>query len=294
MKIEFNTQKTKSVKWQNLEIGGPSFVVIGGPCAVESREQIFATAQAIRQSGAVLLRGGLFKMRTSSQSFQGLGSDAFDFIREIKKQMGLYFISEVTDAKQIEDFSEFVDIFQVGSRNMYNYSLLKELGLTRQPVMLKRGFSATYDEWFKAAEYIYQGGNNDVILCERGVRSFEPATRNTLDLAAVAYVKAHTHFPIIVDPSHGTGRRELIAPMALAAVAAGADGIMLETHPEPDRALSDAEQAIDFASFDKIIRSIEMMLPLFGRDLARLTPSDSSSLDSKKDEKSSFTPGAFI
>lgn len=250
-----------------LALDGKNVVVIGGPCAIESREQFLEVADHIQAQGASLLRGGIFKMRTNPKSFQGLGSEAFAYVKEAKKKTGLPFISEITDPRQISDLMDLVDVFQVGTRNMYNYSLLQELAATKKPILLKRGLSATYEEWIKAAEYIEHGGNDQVILCERGIRTFETSTRNTLDLNAVAFIKAHTHFPILVDPSHGTGRPELIKPMSLAALAAGADGIMLETHPQPREALSDAHQALSLQEFGSIMTAVKKLLPALGKEL---------------------------
>lgn len=253
---------------REVRIGGREFVVIAGPCAVESREQFEAAAQGVKTAGATLLRGGIHKMRTNPASFQGLGNDAFGFIKSIKTTVGMPFVSEVTDPRQLGDLSPIVDMFQVGSRNMYNYALLKELGQLKTPVLLKRGFSATVEEWLLAAEYIVKGGNENVVLCERGIRTFETTTRNTLDLNSVAYVKAHAPFPVIVDPSHGTGRPELIAPLALAATAVGADGLMIEVHPEPSRSLSDAHQALGFEQFAAITENVARLLQATGREMA--------------------------
>lgn len=257
--------QTRAVKVGPFTIGNNAIVVIGGPCAIESRDQFLTAAQSVKSSGAHILRGGMFKLRTNPDSFQGLGSSTFDWVREAKSELHMPFISEITDPRQLETFEELVDFYQVGSRNMYNYALLKELGQTNKPVMLKRGFSATYEEWIKAAEYIEKGGNERVILCERGIRTFETATRNTLDLNGVAYIKAHTHFPIIVDPSHGTGRPELIGPMALAGIAAGADGLMMEAHPNPKQALSDAHQALTLERFSEILNQVRQLAPAVGK-----------------------------
>jgi 3-deoxy-7-phosphoheptulonate synthase len=253
---------------RTILIGGSKFQVIAGPCSIESRELFLETALSVKASGACCLRGGIFKMRTQSSSFQGLGPSSYSFINEVKQQVGLPFVSEITDPRQVNDLAEVVDMFQVGSRNMYNYELLKELGELDKPVLLKRAFAATLDEWIKAAEYVTNGrGSAGVILCERGIRTFETTTRNTLDLNSVAYLKAHTNFPVIVDPSHGTGRPELIKPMALAAVGAGADGVIIETHPRPKEALSDAHQAIDLAHFADIVKSLGRVCNAIDREL---------------------------
>lgn len=261
--------KTHVVPVGDVLIGGPEFTVIAGPCSIESQEQFQTTASSVKESGAVLLRGGVWKMRTSPKTFQGLGADAFGFIPQVLKQTQMGLVSEVTDPRQIELVDDFVQMYQVGSRNMHNYALLKELGLTRKPVLLKRGFSAFIDEWIKAAEYIVLGGNDKVILCERGIRTFETATRNTLDLNAVAYVKANTEFPVIVDPSHAVGIRNLVTPLALAAAAAGADGIIVEVHPNPSVALSDADQALTLGDFQELMTKLRRVLAAVDRPLQK-------------------------
>ena len=274
-----NPPKTKPVTVRlgdsQIIIGGREVVVIAGPCSIESETHLRETAHAVKARGAALLRGGVFKMRTSPESFQGIGTPAFEFLGRVKTDSGMPLVSEVTDPRQIEMMLSTVDVYQVGSRNMYNYELLKELGRINRPVILKRAFAATIDEWIHAAEYIVRGGNDQVILCERGIRTFETATRNTLDLNAVAYIKAHTDFAIVVDPSHGTGRRELVAPMALAGIAAGADGIICEVHPRPDEALSDAFQALDYDAFEKLVDGVEKIALAVGRPLARTFSSSS-------------------
>lgn len=244
---------TQTVKVGGIEIGGPEFTVIAGPCSIESYSQFIETARGVRAAGASLLRGGIWKARTSMKSFQGLGEDSFDFIRRVLRETGMGLVSEVTDARQIEEVDEFVSCYQVGSRNMHNYSLLKELGRTRKPVLLKRGFAALIDEWIKAAEYITGGGNPNVILCERGIRTFETATRNTLDLNAVVYAKKNSPFPVIVDPSHAVGISALVADLAVAAAAAGADGVIVEVHPRPAEALSDGMQALTLPMFENMM-----------------------------------------
>lgn len=250
--------------------GDGRVAIIAGPCSIESREHLRETAIGVKAAGASFLRGGIFKMRTSAESFQGLGSDAFGFIREVKHETKMPLVSEITDPRQISDIAATVEMFQVGSRNMYNYELLKELGALKKPVLLKRAFAATVDEWIKAADYVVKGGNDNVILCERGIRTFEPTTRNTLDLNSVAYLKAHTSFPVIVDPSHGTGRPELIGPMSLAAVAAGADGLIIEVHPRPSEALSDAHQALNFAQFTRIVEQVTKVAGALDRKVGTL------------------------
>ena len=251
----------------NVQIGGPKFTVIAGPCSIESEDQFRLTSTSVKKSGAALLRGGIWKMRTSPKSFQGLGEDSFDFIKKVKKEIGLGLISEITDSKQIEEISPFVDAFQVGARNMHNYSLLKELGKQPKPVVLKRNFSAYIDEWLKAADYIAQGGNSNIVLCERGIRTFETATRNTLDLNAVVYAKKHSPYPVIVDPSHAIGISELVTPLCYASAAAGADGIIVEVHPDPKKALSDGDQALTLVDFDTMMKQLEKVLNAFDRTL---------------------------
>lgn len=258
---------TQIVKIGNLSIGNGDFCIIAGPCSIESKKQFKETAQFVSENGASLLRGGMFKLRTNPDSFQGLENEAFQIARDVKKEVGLPFVSEVTDPRQIGDMDSVVDAYQVGSRNMHNYALLKELGNTQKPVLLKRGFAGLVKEWLLSAEYIRKHGNPNVILCERGIRTFEDSTRNTLDLNAVAFVKANSDLPIIVDPSHGTGVRELVTPMALAAAAAGADGIMVEVHPRPSEALSDGFQALDFDDYINLKNKLSTLLPALDRKL---------------------------
>lgn len=261
---------TNQVQIGAVKIGGPQFVVIAGPCSIEGEAQFRETATAVKKAGAAILRGGIWKLRTSSKTFQGLGSSSFEFIRGICKELNMSLVSEVTDPRQISDLHDVVDMFQVGSRNMHNYALLKELGSLKKPVLLKRGFAALIDEWIKAAEYVTAGGNENVILCERGIRTFETATRNTLDLNAVVYAKAKTNLPVIVDPSHAVGIRELVTPLALASAAAGADGIIVEVHPRPEEALSDGFQALTFEDFDKMMFKLEKVLKAVDRPLVTL------------------------
>jgi 3-deoxy-7-phosphoheptulonate synthase len=233
-------------------IGGGSLTLMAGPCSVESRDQLLRTADAVAAAGATILRGGAFKPRTSPYSFQGLGMDGVRFLVEARERTGLPIVTEVMEPSQVEIVALHADILQVGARNMQNYSLLMAVGRTERPVMLKRGLSATIEEWLMAAEYIVSSGNPNVILCERGIRTFETYTRNTLDLAAVPLLHRLTHLPVIVDPSHATGKRWLVPPMALAAVAGGADGIMVEVHPDPDDALSDGEQSLTLEQFSDL------------------------------------------
>jgi 3-deoxy-7-phosphoheptulonate synthase len=250
-----------------VAIGDGGFAVVAGPCAVESKRQLETVARFVDDHGAAILRGGIFKLRTNPTSFQGLGAEGFEIFRSARSLTGLPVVTEITDPRQIEVLHDVVDMFQVGTRNMYNYALLKELGKTRKPVLLKRAMSALIDEWLYAAEYVLAGGNGDVVLCERGIRTFETKMRNTLDLAAVAWLKQNSELPVIVDPSHGTGRPELVEPMTIAAAAAGADGVIIEVHPDPARAFSDGQQALDFKRFEELMARLQMVLPALGRKL---------------------------
>lgn len=245
--------------------GGP--VIMAGPCAVESRDQLLQTAHRVRREGAHILRGGAFKPRSSPYSFQGLGMPALQLLSEARAETGLPVVSEVVDDAQVEAFDEHVDLLQVGARNMHNFVLLRAVGGSRKPVLLKRGLSATIDEWLLAAEYILSSGNPNVILCERGIRTFEPATRNTLDLSAVPVLRRKTHLPIVVDPSHGTGQRSLVGPMAVAAAAVGADGLLIEVHPDPPNAQSDGDQSLSFDEFGDLMDELRRFQ--FVRDAAR-------------------------
>jgi 3-deoxy-7-phosphoheptulonate synthase len=250
-----------------VPVGGRQFTVIAGPCAVESATQLRTTAAAVRRAGAHLLRGGAYKPRTSPYSFQGHGRRALMLLREAALETGLPVVSEVLESADIRRMEPFVDGFQVGARNMHNAALLRALGRQSRPVLLKRGFAATLDELLLAAEYILAGGNDGVMLCERGIRTFETATRNTLDLNAVAWLKQRTHLPVIVDPSHGTGVRDLVSPMARAAVAVGADAIMVEVHPDPASALSDGPQSLTPDGFARLMREIAPFVEAAGRTL---------------------------
>jgi len=251
----------------NVAIGGSEVVVMAGPCSVESEEQIHASAQAVAAAGATVLRGGAFKPRTSPYAFQGHGIKALQMMREAADAHGLQVITEVMEIAQIEDVVRYADLIQVGARNMQNFPLLKELGNAGKPVFLKRGSAATIDEWLMSAEYILAGGNGEVILCERGIRTFETYTRNTLDLSAVPVLKKKSHLPVVVDPSHGTGIRGKVTPMARAAVAAGADGLMIEIHPDPDRALSDGPQSLFFDQFEELMRQIRLIARAIDRSV---------------------------
>ena len=243
----------------DVKIGGGHFAVMAGPCSVENREMIMETARAVKESGGQFLRGGAFKPRTSPYDFQGLGEEGLKYMREAADACGLLVVTEVMDAKDIELVSKYADMLQVGARNMQNFSLLKELGKTDKPILLKRGMSATIKDLLMAAEYIVAFGNMKVVFCERGIRTFETMTRNTLDINAIPLVKELSHLPIILDASHGTGKRSLVAPGTLAGVAAGADGVMVEVHPDPEKALSDGPQSLRFGEFDTLMKKIEKL-----------------------------------
>jgi 3-deoxy-7-phosphoheptulonate synthase len=257
--IEHHPEPTR-VRVRDVDIGGAGELkIVGGPCAVESKEQLFETARAVRHEGAHLLRGGAFKPRTSPYAFQGLGLPALELLARARDETGLPVISEVTDPAQVEVFEQFVDVLQVGSRNMHNFVLLRAVGQSRLPVLLKRGVGATIEEWLLAAEYILSAGNPNVILCERGIRTFETATRNTLDLSAVPVLRQRTHLPIMVDPSHGTGQRALVGPMALAGAAVGADGLLIEVHPDPTQAKSDGDQSLSVEEFGELMDELRRL-----------------------------------
>ncbi|HUI57153.1 MAG TPA: 3-deoxy-7-phosphoheptulonate synthase [Bryobacteraceae bacterium] len=255
------------VKIRDVDIGGNRVVVMAGPCSVESRDQINRTAELVAAAGARVIRGGAFKPRSSPYSFQGLGEEGLKMLREAAGRNGLLVVSEVMDLTQIPLVAQYADILQVGARNMQNFNLLRELGKLRAPVLLKRGISATIEELLLSAEYILAGGNYDVILCERGIRTFETYTRNTMDISAIPVVKKLSHLPIVGDPSHGTGRRDKVAPMARAAVAAGADGLLVEVHPDPDHALSDGAQSMRPEQFEELMRQLRMIAPAVGRSI---------------------------
>ncbi|RKH39695.1 3-deoxy-7-phosphoheptulonate synthase [Corallococcus sicarius] len=255
------------VRVGGVEVGGRGFVVMAGPCAVEGAEQLELSARAVAHAGAHLLRGGVFKPRTSPYAFQGMGEPGLKLLVDAGKRHGLPIISEVMETEQLPLMAQHADILQVGARNMQNFGLLRALGRVRKPVLLKRGLSATVQEWLNAAEYILAGGNEQVILCERGIRTFETAMRNTLDLAAVAWAKQHTHLPVIVDPSHATGIPALIQPMSLAAAAAGADGLLIEVHAKPELALCDGQQAMSPEDFMTLMRRLPGVLAAVDRHL---------------------------
>jgi 3-deoxy-7-phosphoheptulonate synthase len=256
------------VKVGDVDVGGERVVVMAGPCSVENRDQIERSAEVVARAGAQVIRGGAFKPRSSPYAFQGLGEDGLHMLREAADRNGLLVASEVMDITQVPLVAQYADILQVGARNMQSFTLLRELGKLRKPVLLKRGISATIEELLLSAEYILAGGNYDVILCERGIRTFETYTRNTMDISAIPVVKKLSHLPIIADPSHGTGRRDMVAPMGRAAVAAGADGLLMEVHPDPDHALSDGAQSLRFEQFEELMSQLRIIVPAVGRTMA--------------------------
>jgi 3-deoxy-7-phosphoheptulonate synthase len=250
-----------------VPVGGGHFVAIAGPCAVESREQLFASAEAVARAGARILRGDAFKPRTSPYAFQGLGEKGLELLAEAREEFGLPFVAEVVDPRDVELVSQYADLVRVGTRNMANFTLLSELGRQHKPVLLKRGFTATIEEWLNAAEYIYKEGNHNVILCERGIRTFETATRNTLDISAAPVVKRLSHLPVIIDPSHSGGHRYLVAPLTRVAVVSGADGFMVDVHPAPETALVDGAQAILPDEFEELMDQVRRLAAVVGLEL---------------------------
>ncbi len=255
------------IKINDIEIGGKNIALMAGPCSVESEDQIYRNAKIVADSGVKILRGGAFKPRSSPYSFQGLGEEGLKYLRAAADQYGLLVITEIIQLDQLELIGSHSDIYQVGARNMQNFPLLKELGKTDKPVMLKRGLSATIEEWLMSAEYILSGGNPNVLLCERGIRTFEKYTRNTFDLSAIPVVHKKSHLPVIADPSHATGLRDQVPPMARAAVAAGADGLMIEIHDDPKNALSDGPQALLPETFNELVNELRAIAKVIGRDL---------------------------
>lgn len=258
---------------RGVTIGGPHVVVIAGPCTVETREQTLSTARAVKAAGAHMLRGGAFKPRTSPYSFRGLGEEGLKILAEAREETSLPIVTEVMTPTDVELVARYADVLQIGARNMQNFMLLDEVGQTQMPVMLKRGMSATIEEWLLCAEYILSHGNREVMLCERGIRTFETYTRNTMDVSAIPSARRLSHLPVIGDPSHGTGRWRLVQPLALAAVAAGAHGIMVEVHPEPDRALTDGAQSLTFANFSLLMDALRLVAEAVGRPLLSPQPS---------------------
>jgi 3-deoxy-7-phosphoheptulonate synthase len=263
---EFRKENTV-VKVGNAEIGGKNIAVMAGPCAVESKTLLIQIAEEVKKAGAGFLRGGAFKPRTSPYSFQGLGEEGLKYLAEARERTGLPVVTEVMDPRDMDAIVKYADIVQIGARNMQNFRLLKEVGAYHKPVLLKRGISATIKEWLMSAEYIMAGGNHNVILCERGIRTYETATRNTLDLSAVPVLKQLTHLPVIVDPSHAVGKWDLVAPMAKAAVAAGADGLIIEVHQNPEEALSDGEQSLKPKIFKQLMDELKPIARAVGREI---------------------------
>ncbi len=263
----FKNEKTV-IDVGGVKIGGDTIVVMAGPCSVENEAQIFEAAKHVANSGAKFLRGGAFKPRTSPYAFQGLGEEGLKLMRRAADEYGLKVITEAMDANQIEVVEKYADVIQIGARNMQNYNFLRELGKSTKPVMLKRGLSATFEEWLMSAEYILSGGNMQVMLCERGIRTFETATRNTMDISAIPVIHAKSHLPVVADPSHGIGIRDKVIPMARAAVAAGADAIIVEVHPDPDHAKSDGAQSLFPHQFEEMMKQLRLIAEAIGRKLA--------------------------
>jgi 3-deoxy-7-phosphoheptulonate synthase len=267
-RVSFESKPNATVvKVKGVDFGGNGIVIIAGPCAVESREQLFETARAVKSGGAKILRGGAFKPRSSPYNFQGMGEDGLKLLSEISKETGLPVVTEVMDTRQVGLVIKYADILQVGSRNMQNYPLLKEVGMSHKPVLLKRGMMATIEEFLQAAEYILDAGNDQVILCERGIRTFETSTRNTLDLSAVPMLKQLTHLPVIVDPSHGTGIRWMVPSMSKAAVAVGADGLIMEVHYKPEEALCDGQQSLSLNEFEGLMTDLRKIAIAVEREI---------------------------
>ena len=264
----FRPEGTTITFANGVVVGGNQVILMAGPCSVESREQILTSARLVKQAGGQFLRGGAFKPRSSPYSFQGMGLEGLKLLREVADETGLLVITEVMEISQIELMLPYIDTFQVGARNMQNFNLLRELGHMRKPVLLKRGISATIEEVLLSAEYILSGGNYELMLCERGIRTFETYTRNTMDISAIPVLKKLTHLPVLGDPSHGVGKRDLVAPMALAAVAAGADGLLMEMHPNPDKAFSDGAQSLYPEQLEKLMAQLRMLAPVVGRTMA--------------------------
>jgi 3-deoxy-7-phosphoheptulonate synthase len=263
-----NHAKRTTVRVGGVPIGPDTFTFIAGPCAVETPEQTLESARMAKRAGATLLRGGAYKPRTSPYAFQGLGVDGLRILAEVRDEVALPIVTEVTEVSEVDTVAEYADMLQIGTRNMQNFGLLQAVGATGKPVMLKRGLTATYEEWLMAAEYIAQRGNLDIVLCERGIRSFEPAVRNMLDVSAVAMVQRLSHLPVIVDPSHAAGRRDLVVPLARAGIAAGADGVMVDVHPHPESALCDGAQALFGDLLDELAQAVTIIPPLLGRTSA--------------------------
>jgi 3-deoxy-7-phosphoheptulonate synthase len=263
-----NHTKRSTVRVGGVPIGPDTFTLIAGPCAVETPEQTLESAMLAKRAGATLLRGGAYKPRSSPYAFQGLGVTGLRILAEVREQTGLPIVTEVLDVKDVDDVVEYADMLQIGTRNMQNFGLLQAVGSAGKPVMIKRGLSATYEEWLMAAEYVAQRGNLDIVMCERGIRSFEPAIRNMFDVSAVPMIQKLSHLPIIVDPSHSAGRRDLVVPLARAGIAAGADGVMVDVHPHPEKALVDGAQALTGEALDELAEVVTTMPALLGRTSA--------------------------
>lgn len=264
---DYKAENTEFEMAHGVKVGGKKIVVMAGPCSVENHDMLLTIAKAVKKAGATFLRGGAFKPRTSPYSFQGLGEEGLKYLREVANETGLLVVTEVMDTRQVELVSQYADMLQIGARNMQNFDLLKECGNTKKPVLLKRGLSATVKDLLMSAEYLLSRGNFKVILGERGIRTFETATRNTLDLNAVPVIKKETHLPVLVDPSHGTGYRDFVAPMAMAAVAAGCDALMVEVHHNPEEAKSDGEQSLLPAQFEAMMQKVRLIAQAVGRDI---------------------------
>jgi len=269
---DFHPQKTV-ITIGDVQIGGDEITVIAGPCSVETEEQTLATAHAVRKAGATVLRGGAFKPRTSPYEFRGLGEDGLKILAKAREETGLKIITEVMTPSDVDAVGEYTDIFQIGARNSQNYLLLEEVGKARKPVMLKRGLSMLIEEWVLAAEYVMAQGNPDVILCERGIRTYETATRNTLDVSAVPVIQSMSHLPVFIDPSHAAGKRQYVEKLSMAGIAAGADGLMIEVHPSPDHAMSDGAQSLTFEQFDHLMPKVAAIAEAADRSLTIPTPS---------------------
>ncbi|MFN2363224.1 MAG: 3-deoxy-7-phosphoheptulonate synthase [Halarsenatibacteraceae bacterium] len=267
------TKKETVIDLDGVEIGGDKPAIMAGPCAVESREQLMETARSVRAAGATILRGGAYKPRTSPYSFQGLGEEGLKLLAEAREETDLRIVTEMMGLKQMDPVMQYTDIIQIGARNMQNYPLLSAIGKLDKPVMLKRGMSATIREWLLAAEYIMDAGNHKVILCERGIRTFSEKTRNTLDLSSIPLVKELSHLPVIADPSHGTGMKKLVAPMSKAAIACGADGLIIEVHPHPEEALSDGQQSLKPEEFRSLMQELRLIDSSLGNSGDKILPS---------------------
>ncbi len=264
---DYKAENTEFDMGNGVKVGGKKIVVMAGPCAVENYDMLLEVAKAVKKSGATFLRGGAFKPRTSPYSFQGLGEEGLKYLRQAADEVGLLVVTEVMDTRQVELVSQYADMLQIGARNMQNFDLLKECGMTKKAVLLKRGLSATVKDLLMSAEYLLSKGNFKVLLGERGIRTFETSTRNTLDLNAIPVIKKETHLPVLVDPSHGTGYRDFVPPMAMAGVAAGCDGLMIEVHPNPEEAKSDGEQSVLPAQFDEMMKKVRLIAHAVGRDI---------------------------